>query len=241
MGLVHYTSPRRQAEPAWSTRKKALAAVVFFVLLLAVCVGMFFVFRAALAGLNGPESGAGSPNYATDAYVVYAQVDGEELTAVYIGYMDSINSRNELCRLEPNTASSFTAGAQVQTLEQIWQDGGVDALVSSLEQLGNFEAAGALTLNASQMEQLISLATDPDTPDSPTSLAQELLQSQTGECALDITATLGLLRAMQQTGAEGYTLMQAPASNADAVCWLDRENWLIMLGGMRDPADKIQI
>ena len=80
--------------------------VIVAVLVCALVVGMFFLFRSALLSVDSNAAQDSSATYATDAYVLFA-VSGDDgtLVAAYVGYVDSINGRTELCRVEAASRS----------------------------------------------------------------------------------------------------------------------------------------
>ena len=91
--------------------------------------------------LNEGSTSEESASYATDAYTVLAVAgDDGSLACAYLGYVDTINDRVELCRLASNTlcaAGSSDGG----TLGSSFGEGGLAGLVDDVARLAGVDVA----------------------------------------------------------------------------------------------------
>jgi hypothetical protein len=232
-------------------RSKAIAiGVTVGVLAVALIVGAYFLFRSALESLGSSTNDTDSAMYAVDRYTVIAEENDGTLAAVYIAYVDSITSRTELCLLDPatSTATSSTSGTvasdgSIETLAQVWESRGVAGLVRSLETMGNIDICGGISVDSTQMDQIMDLASNASSTVSPSELAAEISAGQEGDETLTKKAIQGLLLTIRDIGPDGYAVLVAPAddqeSDGTTVKVLRSDDWLVMLGGMRDTAGEI--
>ncbi len=241
----------RRSQRPMSRRKLVTIIVCVVVLAAALIAGACALFVSALESLNQPSDGADSASYATDQYVLIAQSDETgQLAQAYIAYVDSINGRTELCRLDPRTMTStsqttgtLASDGSVETLSEVWAARGLDGLVRSVETMGGIDIVGGMSVDSSQMEQILDLASDAETQVATSDLASSIASSQSGDAALSKSAIRGLLVTIKDIGPDGYVLLTAPTSEQDnsgtADLQLDYDRWTVMLGGMRDTAQEV--
>ena len=230
------------AKEPLSRKTVGIIAAVLVVLALVVFVGGYFVGRAVFSSVNENASNATSGSYATDAYTVFAvQGDDGALRAVYLGYVDSINERVELCWIEPNTYFAEDGVLGLVDLAGVYDQRGFTALVNAVSSSADVSVSAAVLVSPAQMEQVLQLVTDEGAAVDPTTLAREIWDEnqQVSEAALR-----GLLVTMKQISPENHVILTAPTEETtmeghEDTLVLRHQDWLTMVRGMRDPSGAV--
>ncbi len=235
-------SQEGRAKAAEVRRDKMLpVAVVMIAVVVAIGVGAFFLFRSALSSVNESATSAQSAHYATDAYVLMAvRSDDGALSSAYLGYVDSINGRTELCLLPADIEATMPSGEQAGTLASAFADGGLDRLASSVGSLGNIELAASFVVTPAQMDAIIDVATNASSSQDVAGLAGTVA-AEPGQNVTE-AALRGLLVTMHDVGSEGYVEMTAPTTQDDSAAKeLLVDDWQTMVRGMRDAASDVTL
>lgn len=210
----------------------ACAAVVFAL--------AFLGFGELFKGLDEGASSESSVTYATDSYTLIA-VAGDDggLSAVYLGYVDSINERVELCSIDPAVEAVGDEGQGEETLADVYGRAGASGLADAVSSLALVEVRTWMSLDESQMGEVFSLCEG--TADE--SVVSSLVSSVPGDGqGVTAAALYGLLLAVYQIGSDNYVLLQAPLaeeSQENGRVQLDDSDWLIMVRGMRDSSSDV--
>lgn len=217
-------------------RRTAVAiAAVLVVLAAAVFAGGYFLASGMLEQINEGSTSEESASYATDAYTVLAVAgDDGSLACAYLGYVDTINDRVELCRLASNTLGA-AGSSDGGTLGSSFGEGGLAGLVDDVARLAGVDVATAAVLTASQMDSLLLLSTGEGTTDASALAADVWDESQ----MITAGALRGLFATIAQISPENQVVMEAPATEAvgedgQGVLELDQESWAQTVSGMRD-------
>lgn len=229
----------RNAKQPLARKTVIVIASVLVVLALVVFVGGYFVARSVLSSVNENAANASSGAYATDGYVVFAvRGDDGSLQAVYLGYVDSINERVELCWIEPNTYFAEDGVLGLVDLAGVYAQRGFSTLVNAVGSSADVAVAAAVQVSPAQMEEILELVTDEGTFVDPVALADAIWDEnqQVSEAALR-----GLLVAMKQISPENHVILTAPTEESsmeghEDTLVLRHQEWLTMVRGMRDPS-----
>ncbi len=217
--------------PARDRRRLAVVAAVAAALVFALC---FFGVRALIQGLDNAGSAASSASFATDAYCLFAATDGDAgLQAAYLGYVDSINERSELCALPAGLACGTASDGSTATLASTFSSGGLEALAAAVRSLAGVEIPTAVELDVDEMARVLDLSSEgADAGEASTLAAQVWDEGQ----RVSEAALRGLLTCMQQIPAENHVLLDAPVEEgADGSApTLDQESWQQLVAGLRD-------
>ena len=222
--------------PGRSPRVVAAVVVAFAVLVFALA---FFGFSEMFKGLNESASSESSVTYATDAYTLFA-VSGEDggLSALYLGYVDSINERVELCSIDP-AVEVVGGGDETETLAEVYGRAGAADVADAVASLALVEVRTWMAVDEAQMGEVLSLCEGTADESVVTSLVSEISGDGQG---ITSTALYGLLLAVYQIGPENYVLLQAPVeeeSQENGGVRLEDSDWLIMVRGMRDSSSDV--
>ena len=229
----------RKAKEPLTRKTVAIIAAVLVALALVVFVGGYFVVRSVLSSVNENAANVSSGAYATDGYVVFAvQGDDGNLQAVYLGYVDSINERVELCWIEPNTYFAEDGVLGLVDLAGVYAQRGFSTLVNAVGSSADISIVAAVQVSPSQMQEIMELGTAEGASIDPVSLADAIWDDnqQVSEAALR-----GLLVAMKQISPENHVVLTAPTEEStmeghEDTLVLRHQEWLTMVRGMRDPS-----
>lgn len=228
--------------------KKSMVPIIVIVAVLvcALVVGMFFLFRSALLSVDGNAAQDSSATYATDAYVLFA-VSGDDgtLVAAYVGYVDSINGRTELCRVEAASRSDLaTSEGGAQTLADDFAARGLEGLTMTLERMGDIDIKASLSLSSQEMDAVIDLASGAGDSVEPGGLAGQICEDEGQQ--ITQSALRGLLVTIADIGPEGLVELSAPTMEGsqegdEGAVIIDEQQWVTMLRGMRDVASDVSL
>lgn len=222
-----------------NVRTKAVIAAVLAVVALVVFVGGYFLAKNVLYSVNESASSATSAAYATDAYTLIA-VEGADgaLDAAYLGYVDSINGRVELCYLAPNTYYG-DHDPDVGTLGEAFEKRGVEGLALAVAALADVQVPTSFAVSPAEFDEVLDLASDGSNADVSVLTATIWDDSQ----HITAAALRGLLLTMKQVEESGHLVLTAPADTQDvdgeSVEVLRHEDWLVLVRGMRDPSSDV--
>lgn len=228
--------PSRRRGEQVPPRKAALIVAALVAVALAVFAGVYVLVRNALTSVNESASVASSAAYATDAYTLLAVEDGTGgLARAYLGYVDSINERTELCLLSAATYYGTENGEAVD-LAGVYVARGLDGLARAVETLAGVELGSWLSLSESEMDAVLAIATSGSSTSEASGLAAEIWDEGQG---ISDAALRGLLVAMAQIGPENFVQYQAPVDELEvaegqSMPVLRDAEWDTMVRGMRD-------
>ena len=216
--------------------------IVGVLLVIAVIVGGFFLFRAAISSIDGSAGSEESAVYAIDDFSLVAHVDGTGLVGAYVFYVDSINGRCEVCYLDGAARLSADGGSSATSLADIWARDGMAGLAQGISQTGGIEVKTALQVDGEELAQILALAQDGAGSVPLDSLVGQIV-STPGQM-ISAGALRGLLVTMGDVGREGYIMLNAPTETvgeAELVYQqVKTQDWAIMLAGMRDSASSVE-
>ena len=228
----------RQLDDGRMPRAFLIAGVLLAV---AVVIGGFFLFRAAIKSIDGSASSVESAVYAVDDFSLIARVDDGSLNCVYLAYVDSINGRCELCYVDGASRLSDPSGSPGKSLADLWSSEGLDGLAKSISQAGGIEVKTAMEASGDEVAQILEIAQGDAADVSIDSLVAQVM-SKPGQM-ISAGALRGLLVTMGDVGDEGYIMLNAPTETLQqdmlAYQQIKGADWSIMLAGMRDSASSV--